>query len=80
MGGGPFIKNGEQRVGEGVAHGEEWTMDFGSEVAIGEDVILIGDRDVHHGEGKVFTLYKDGEEWRTGSPLNYNYIKSYDLQ
>jgi len=53
---------------------DEWTMDFGSEVAIGEDVILIGDRDVHNGEGKVFTLYKDGEEWRTGSPLNYNYI------
>ena len=53
---------------------DEWTMDFGSEVAIGEDVILIGDRDVHHGEGKVFTLYKEGEEWRTGSPLNYSYI------
>ncbi len=53
---------------------DEWTMDFGSEVAIGEDVILIGDRDVHHGEGKVFTLYKEGEEWRTGSPLNYHYI------
>jgi len=53
---------------------DEWTMDFGSEVAVGEDVILIGDRDVHHGEGKVFTLYKEGEEWRTGSPLNYNYI------
>ncbi|MDP6032977.1 MAG: hypothetical protein QGH04_03930, partial [Candidatus Marinimicrobia bacterium] len=52
----------------------DWTKDFGSEVAIGEDVILIGDRDVHHGEGKVFTLYKEGEEWRTGSPLNYNYI------
>ena len=53
---------------------DEWTMDFGSEVALGKDVILIGDRDVHHGEGKVFTLYKDGEEWRTGSPLNYHYI------
>ncbi|MBT4064233.1 MAG: choice-of-anchor B family protein [Candidatus Marinimicrobia bacterium] len=53
---------------------DEWTMDFGSEVAVGEDVILIGDRDVHNGEGKVFTLYKEGEEWRTGSPLNYNYI------
>ena len=53
---------------------DEWTMDFGSEVAVGEDVILIGDRDVHHGEGKVFTLYKEGEEWRTGSPLNYHYI------
>ena len=53
---------------------DEWTMDFGSEVAVGEDVILIGDRDAHNGEGKVFTLYKEGEEWRTGSPLNYNYI------
>jgi choice-of-anchor B domain-containing protein len=53
---------------------DEWTMDFGSEVALGKDVILIGDRDVHHGEGKVFTLYKDGEEWHKGSPINYNYI------
>jgi len=53
---------------------DEWTMDFGSEVALDKDVILIGDRDVHHGEGKVFTLYKDGEEWRNGSPINYSYI------
>ena len=53
---------------------DEWTMDFGSEVSLGKDVILIGDRDVHHGEGKVFTLYKDGEEWHKGSPINYNYI------
>jgi len=29
---------------------------------------------VHHGEGKVFTLYKDGEEWHKGSPINYHYI------
>ncbi|MBT3479682.1 MAG: choice-of-anchor B family protein [Candidatus Marinimicrobia bacterium] len=55
-------------------NGEEWTTDFGSEVAIGDNVILIGDRDVHHGEGKVFTLYKDGSEWREGSPIKYNYI------
>ena len=53
---------------------DEWTMDFGSEVSLGKDVILIGDRDVHHGEGKVFTLYKDGEEWHKGSPINYHYI------
>ena len=43
-------------------------------ISLGKDVILIGDRDVHHGEGKVFTLYKDGEEWHKGSPINYNYI------
>ena len=52
-------------------------MDFGSEVSLGKDVILIGDRDVHHGEGKVFTLYKDGEEWHKGSPIKYNYIKLF---
>lgn len=52
----------------------KWTMDFGSEVAIGKNVILIGDRNVEHSKGKIYTLYKDGEDWLEGSPINYNNI------
>ena len=55
---------------------EIWTMDFGSEVAIGDDVILIGDRDASNEQGMVYTLYKNSitKEWIDGDPIYYGSI------
>ena len=51
-------------------------MDFGSEVAIGDDIILIGDRDASNEQGMVYTLYKNSitKEWMDGDPIYYGSI------
>ena len=52
-------ENSQWRLIKSIIPGSEiWTMDFGSEVAIGDDVILIGDRDASKEQGMVYTLYK----------------------
>jgi len=54
---------------------ETWTMDFGSEVAISHEAILIGDRNASHEQGMVYTLFKDSsQDWVKGNPIYYQSI------
>ncbi len=59
-----------------IPDGGSWTEDFGAEVSINENIILIADRNASHEQGKVFTLYRNANtgEWAEGNVIYFDAI------